>query len=308
MPYVHRIIFAACLLLATLSAVAVAAPESAPAIRVDVNKKSVLIGDRVRYTIRVKAKAGTQVLFPKFAENRIGDFEIKDSGRASKKSVFGALVQSRWYDIAAYATGAHLIPPQEIKYKDRGAKDWSVAKTEQAVVAVGSVLPANTKLTDIRDIKGPLHFYEFPWILLITSLAAIGASIFAVKTYLRLKARLAILPPDALALGELEAARTLFAKTGDVKEYYAGISGSVRRYIEMIFHMKAPEMTTEEFLLSLKDSAALTEEQKRLLKDFMQACDLVKFAKYAATKSEAEAVFVTAKTFVEETRRKNARL
>ena len=136
----------------------------------------------------------------------------------------------------------------------------------------------------------------------MSSAAIIGASLFAVKIYIRLKARLAILPPDTLALLELEAARTLLAKTGDVKEYYAGISGSVRRYIEMVFSLKAPEMTTEEFLSSLKDSAALVEGQKRLLKDFMQACDLVKFAKYAATKSEAETVFVTARTFVDGTK------
>lgn len=308
MAYRRCTILAASLLFATLSAASAVAAESAPAVRASLSKRSVLIGDRARYTITVKAKALTQVQFPNFTDNRIGDFEIKDSGQALKKSVFGAVAQSRWYSIAAYSSGTHLIPPLEIKYKSRGAKDWSVIKTEQAVVKVGSVLPANVKLTDIKDIKGPLHFYEFPWLLLVSALAVAGSSLFAVKTYRKLKARLAVLPPDALALRELEAARMIFAKTGDAKEYYTGVSGSVRRYIEAVFTFKAPEMTTEEFLASLKDSAALVEGQKQLLKDFMLACDLVKFAKYAATKSEAEAVFVTAKTFIDDTRRRNVRL
>ena len=61
-------------------------------------------------------------------------------------------------------------------------------------------------------------------------------------------------------------------------------------------------MTTEEFLDSLKSSNSLSQEQKSLLKDFMGSCDLVKFAKYAATKLEADLVNTAAAKFIEETK------
>jgi hypothetical protein len=112
--------------------------------------------------------------------------------------------------------------------------------------------------------------------------------------------------PHETALEELEAVRGNFMRNSDIKEYYAGISDCVRRYIGRLFKLKAPEMTTEEFLSSLRESAALslvlTLDQKDLLKDFLNACDLVKFAKYNPAKGEMEAIFLSAKKFIEETK------
>jgi hypothetical protein len=76
----------------------------------------------------------------------------------------------------------------------------------------------------------------------------------------------------------------------------------VRRDVERVFALKAPEMTTEEFLNSLGYSEALSIAHKELLRGFLNACDLVKFAKYAPTRDEAQNVYVTARGFVEETK------
>ena len=61
-------------------------------------------------------------------------------------------------------------------------------------------------------------------------------------------------------------------------------------------------MTTQEFLMSLGDSRKISAGYKELLKVFMEACDLVKFAKHAPAKDETESVFTTAKKFIEETK------
>jgi hypothetical protein len=42
-------------------------------------------------------------------------------------------------------------------------------------------------------------------------------------------------------------------------------------------------------------------EKKALLKDFMEACDMVKFAKHMPVSEETEAIYSTAKRFVEDT-------
>ena len=72
-----------------------------------------------------------------------------------------------------------------------------------------------------------------------------------------------------------------------------------------VFRLKAPEMPSEEFLNSLRDSTALTMAHKELLRGFMNACDLVKFAKYKPTGEETENVYVTAKNFIDETKEVN---
>lgn len=108
--------------------------------------------------------------------------------------------------------------------------------------------------------------------------------------------------PHETALEELEAIRSSLAQSGDMKEFFVRISDCIRCYIERAFLVKAPEMTTEEFLNSLRASPALTIEQKDLLKDFLKACDLVKFAKYSPSAKESETVFAAAQRFVEETR------
>ena len=122
----------------------------------------------------------------------------------------------------------------------------------------------------------------------------------AAIVYVRLKRYVPVKLPHETALEELEAIRAQYLQGGGVKEFYVGVSDCVRRYIEHAFKLKAPEMTTEEFLGSLKESPALSMDQKDLLKGFMNACDMVKFAKYSPSSMEADSVYVTAKDFIHE--------
>ncbi|HEY5915073.1 MAG TPA: hypothetical protein VJA21_31145, partial [Verrucomicrobiae bacterium] len=63
----------------------------------------------------------------------------------------------------------------------------------------------------------------------------------------------------------------------------------------------APERTTEEFLRELKHTNLLTPDQKRSLGEFLEKCDLVKFAKYEPAESELRDLHGSAVRLVEET-------
>jgi hypothetical protein len=280
---------------------AFSAAKDPVAISQSVDKKTVLIGDRIKYTVQVKAPKGCDVQFPAFSDYKIGDFEIKDSGSRVRSRLFGGKVFQRWYSVAVYATGKQSIPQIDIKYRLKGQKGWAAKKTAAITVTVGSVLPAGQQLADIRDIKGPLGFRNVYWGILSLAIAlALFLGITAI-VYGRLKRYVPVKLPHETALEELEAIRGQYLQGGGVKEFYVGVSDCVRHYIEHAFKLKAPEMTTEEFLDSLKDSPALTLDQKNLLKGFMSACDMVKFAKYTPSNVEAESVYTTAKNFIHET-------
>ena len=288
------------LLVAANTAFAVNDPD-APSLKTSISRKRILVGDRIRYKCELSSRLDLEIDFPKFKDNKLGECEIKDSGKELKGSIFGgARNYINWLDMTSYYIGKRAIPPIELKYRQIGEGNWKTLKTPELNFTVESVLPANMRLYDIKDIRGPIYPFSilklFGWIAL--SLAALWA---LVKLFKKLKKKSPPKLPHELALEALEAANTEFLKTGDVKEYYVKISDAVRRYIEAAFKVRAPEMTTQEFLASLGVSWKVSEDYKGLLMTFMGSCDLVKFAKHAPSKLETDAVLITAKQFIEGT-------
>jgi hypothetical protein len=292
-----RISLVACLLSVVTS---VAAAKDSVVVRSSVDRKSILIGDRIKYGIQVTGSAEFEFQMPVFQDGSIGEFEIKDSAEKTRKGFFGGRTIDNWYYITTYSAGKKTIPQAEVKFKLKGAKDWSVKTAGPIDINVSSLLPPGGTAKDVRDIKGPLSFYEINWIAISGIVLVFAILIFSILIYRRMKRNVPVRLPHETAIEELEAIRALFLRTGDVREYYAGISDCVRRYIERAFKLRAPEMTTEEFLNSLRDSTVLSLGQKDLLKGFLAACDLVKFAKYAPAQAEAENIYTTAKHFIEE--------
>ena len=286
MKYLNRLILATGILL--IMTAVLTADEDTPSIKTTISRKRIMIGDRIRYKAEIFSKLDLEIEFPKFKDNKIGECEIKDSGKD-------------WLDITSYYIGKREIPPIEIKYREKGEGSWKTLKTEGLSFTVESVLPRNVRLYDIKDIRGPLYPFSFLklFIWIISGLFIIW---LIIKLFKKLRKRSPPKLPHEVAIEALETAKGEFLKTGDVKEYYVRISDAVRRYIETVFKVRAPEMTTQEFLMSLGDSRKISAGYKELLKVFMEACDLVKFAKHAPAKDETESVFTTAKKFIEETK------
>lgn len=61
--------------------------------------------------------------------------------------------------------------------------------------------------------------------------------------------------------------------------YCVEVSAALRIYLEERLALKAPERTTEEFLQEIRWSNRLHADQKARLEQFLEICDLVKFAK-----------------------------
>ncbi len=64
----------------------------------------------------------------------------------------------------------------------------------------------------------------------------------------------------------------------------------------------APERTTEEFLAEMIVTEKLAEDHKTLVGDFLEHCDMVKFAAYGPDSREIENSFNSAKRLVDETK------
>ena len=159
-------------------------------------------------------------------------------------------------------------------------------------------------LEDIKDIKGPVYFpVDYFFLIVILSIVGLSALGFLISYLLKKRARKRINPSPApprpahdIAYEALDALKAKnLPRSGKIKEYYSELSDIVRRYLENRFDFRAPEMTTEEFLYSLRGSSELTGAHKNLLKQFLSHCDLVKFAKYGPTQIEIDESFNAAK-------------
>ena len=91
-------------------------------------------------------------------------------------------------------------------------------------------------------------------------------------------------------------------KAGKIKEFYERISDILRHYIEHRFNLRAPERTTEEFLAELASANVLGEPDRQSLAEFLQHCDLVKFAMYDPTNEQIQKTFDLVKNFIETTK------
>ena len=63
-----------------------------------------------------------------------------------------------------------------------------------------------------------------------------------------------------------------------------------------------PERTTEEFLLEMTVTGKLSGVHKELVGNFLEHCDMVKFAAYGPDSREIESSFNSAKKLVDETK------
>ena len=66
--------------------------------------------------------------------------------------------------------------------------------------------------------------------------------------------------------------------------------------------MRAPELTTEEFLSSIGHSPDFSTEHQSLLREFLKQADLVKFARAQPSRDEITRAISNVERFLEETR------
>ena len=274
-------------------------------VKVGGDKTVAAIGDKIKYTIFITKDKDIEIQYPAFGQN-FGNFAIKDFG--SKRNVFFNKEKiSQWYILDTYITGKTTIPKVTLKYKRKNNADWSQIEAGELSIEVKSLLDKAGPNIPMRDIKGPvglpvvINKYLILTGLLVLVILSLLAGYFLKKN--KEEKTIPKKPAQTIAYEQLEALRAKdYISQGKIKEYYTEVSDIIRHYLENRFRLRAPEMTTEEFLALARDAAELISEHKNLLKNFLLCCDLVKFAKYAPSADEVNAIFDSAKHFIDQTK------
>ncbi len=279
-------------------------------VHVRADKAKITIAETVLLELEAAIEPGYEVKMPR-VDSILESFGMIDWNNLGDKLDENGNIVSRYqyrlepflsgtYPIAAFTFEFHDVNnPEEEKYE---------LTTDPIEIEVTSLLGeqrAELKIEDIEDVvEIPAEpSYWWAWALgVIAILAAGGTWLWLRRRRVRELVRI-FKPAHELAYERLHVlVKEDLIGAGRIKEFYERISDILRHYIEHRFRLRAPERTTEEFLFELANTNVLPESDKDSLEQFLQHCDLVKFARHEPTAEQIQETFDLVKAFIEKTK------
>lgn len=159
-------------------------------------------------------------------------------------------------------------------------------------------------MDDIRPLKSPIEISDislWPFIILVLLIicGALAFIYFKRKRQAEEESLLPPRPPEQIAMEGLQSLLGMkLIEKGLVKEYYIRLSDIVRKYIEERFRISVLDRTTWELYQDMRIKKVKREWTDRI-RDLLEDCDLVKFAKYIPSEKEIEQAHTEAKEIVE---------
>ncbi len=272
-----------------------------------------VIGDTVTLTLRVTAEKDVELLMPEFGQ-MMDRYTILDYTTTERVDDQSRTVAEQVYELQPARSGKQSIAPIMVEFVDRraGSKpapddmDAYELLTERIAFAVKSVLPTDAKaeLNPPLEALDPLPVVQvnnYWWILPVVAAVIALPLVIWWAMVSRRKAR----RRSAYEIAAERLRRLLgWSRTGpeQMDAFFVELSAIVRRYVEDRFELRAPELTTEEFMASMSRSPDLTRDHQSLLRDFLRRADLVKFAHFTPSEADIDDSVGSAKRFLDETR------
>jgi hypothetical protein len=153
---------------------------------------------------------------------------------------------------------------------------------------------------DFHDISPPVDYSLIPtWLVFVCAffaLALIGLIVWQIIHWRRRRPK-HIETPRERALKLLELARVEIERETPY-QFSIRVSDILRRYVTEQYHLPLTRQTSVEFLEALARTSNFSADERSLLGDFLNRCDLIKFARYDATTADSELLLEEASRFV----------
>jgi hypothetical protein len=163
-----------------------------------------------------------------------------------------------------------------------------------------SMTPALLMLAEeFHDIAPPVDYSLIPpWLVFVITFLVLSLLGLLVWWFVqRPKPELPPKAPREIALGELEQIRGEIERMSPY-QFSIRVSDILRRYVTQQYGLPATRQTSIEFLTAAAKAPSFSADDKSLLEDFLNRCDLIKFARYEATTSDSELLLEEAIRFV----------
>jgi hypothetical protein len=153
---------------------------------------------------------------------------------------------------------------------------------------------------EFHDIAPPVDYSLIPTWVVFTA-AFVALSLIGLVAWLVVRARQR--RPQRVASAR-ERALALLDRAGfeidhvNPHEFSIRVSDILRRYVTEQYGFPLTRQTSFEFLNAVSGSPSFSSEDKSLLDDFLGRCDLIKFARYEATREDSRLLLDEATRFV----------
>jgi len=273
------------------------------------------LGDPIYARLEIDAPAGVAIDAPyQESGDLLGRFSVVAFTGDTTRRPDGGQHHEQTYTLEAPASGRQRIPPLRFEMTDtrKGtAKDTARPQevlTDEVPLEIAPIA-GEAASAQLRPAAGELDpdVGGIGWLALLG--IASGALVLgsgSVLGYRAVRARRRIEQQRSAYDEAVAQLRALEDKgppdTTSADGWFVALSAIVRRYLEHRYEIRAPELTTEEFLLVATARPELTTEHRALLTSFLERCDRVKFAGYRPDADESIATLKAARGFVEDTR------
>ena len=152
---------------------------------------------------------------------------------------------------------------------------------------------------EFHDITGPVDYFLLkPWMIfcgVAGTLLLIGLTIWLIKWW---RNRPVPVPtPRQRALEQLARIETQIEKLTPY-QFSIRVSDILRRYVTEQYQLPVTRQTSVEFLNALAAASPFSSDEQSLLSDFLNRCDLIKFARYEATREDSRLLLDEADRFL----------
>jgi hypothetical protein len=276
------------------------------------------LSDLVEMDVEVRAEPDVEIKAPAFGQ-AVGDFLVRDysetteqraSAATTSTSVRAQPTAKRFrYKLEPVHAGRHLIRSVAIEFVDNRTNSENRGKLAmiesnpieiEIASELGDTVPDLAQLVPMISPQ-PLE-QAMPWLWLLLFVPLIG--IFATWLWRRRRRKSVLpqLPQKTPAEIAQEALAALLAENlpaqARFQEFYLRLTGIVRHYIEGVTGVRAPELTTEEFLRTMRTRDLFQVDQSLRLQEFLEAADMVKFAGQQPDGSQIELATNRAREFI----------
>ncbi len=169
------------------------------------------------------------------------------------------------------------------------------------------LLAALAQPAPIPEIEDIIGAEKTPWawwqiaLIVAAVLALLGIGIWLLLRWLDRRPSTPPLTPRAAALRDLERLRGQ-VRSLDPHAFTVAVSDVLRRFVGAQYGVQAERQTSPEFLGAVQQSRTFADEDRALLADFLERCDLVKFARIGGDESTSDALLGSAMEFVQGSR------
>ena len=303
-----------CLL--SFAAIAVVSPgavdlsKDGVSIMVEPNPERVDVARDFEVTVTAVAPAGTTLAMPDLRDRFAGFSVAEDFAEEPLAGADGSTTYvSRWRLVPKPCEKVYRLAPFVVTVLRDGMPSGSfyTAAVYFESPSAREAVTGGIEVDPKKDLP-PLSWrlVRIAALILLAVAAVIAAVWWTVRKILQ-KIKEHRMSPIERAMLELDRLlKKGLPGRGRYKDFYVELTMVVRRYIQRRHAVRAPNLTTDEFLRAAAENPAFSREALSELKHFLESADMVKFAGVEATPEMADAATDKAKGYLTTDSRKSS--